>query len=271
MGKITASQFVCRAFTLLAIPALLAVVLAGCADNDEQNIPADLSLPVTGDHIDEFRSMHEISRTTWINGSVFGSSDYRVLKFDGESEFLVARNGNGNAFNPGKYSRFDWTTSNGALHYCQVAFAEDTAAAAEAVNPPDNRDPINGGCGAFPWTRLFSESIEVKGVYLDNFGGSHAVTQTLWDQSNATFTFIFHIIEADNTLDYLLAENDAANSFNPSLFSRFNWTTFNGSLFYCQSVFNAASPDDARAAPFPDPANPPVTGCGGFSWTNLTP
>ena len=74
--KIIARHSSRRRLTLIAIPALLTVVLAGCAGNDEE-IAAAPSIPITGDHIDEFGSVHEISRTTWINGSVFGTSDYR--------------------------------------------------------------------------------------------------------------------------------------------------------------------------------------------------
>ena len=256
---------------IILLLTISAMVVAGCGNDEANSNNSEIALGILGDHIDEYGSVHEISRTHWRNGSVYGNSEYRVLQIDTEVNYLVARNDDANAYNPGKYSRFDWTTHAGNLFYCQSAFAEDTALAAVNATPPDSTDPGTGGCAAFPWTQMPQGSIDVKGLYLDAFGGSHAITQTLWDQSDAIFTFLFHIIEADNSLGYLLAENDAANSFNPGFFSRFYWTTYLDNLYYCQDVFNAASPDDARAATPPDATDPTAGGCGGFSWTNLTP
>lgn len=255
-------------FLMLTISAMM---IAGCESEEATSNNSEIAYSILGNHIDEYGSVHEVSTTDWRNGSVYGNSEYRVLQIDTGSNFLVARNDDGNGFNPGKYSRFDWTTHAGNLYYCQSAFAEETALAALNATPPDTSDPGAGGCGGFPWTQMPQGSIEVMGVYQDAFGSSHAITQTLWDQSSAAFTFLFHIIEADNSPGYLLAENDAANSFNPGLFSRFYWTPYLDNLYYCQDVFDAASPDDARAATPPDATDPTTGGCGGFAWTNLTP
>lgn len=123
------------------------------------------------------------------------------------------------------------------------------------------------GCGS---SNNSPELLEIAGTYTDEFGGHHTITQTTWDSSDATFTFIFHILEFDNDLNFLVALNDSANSFNPGLYSRFMWTYANGNLYYCQDVFDATSETAARYAPFSDAGNL-TTGCGGFAWTNLTP
>ena len=68
-------------------------------------------------------------------------------------------------------------------------------------------------------------------------------------------------------MDYLIAENDAGNSYNPGLFSKFEWTMDNGDLYYCQSAYNAATAADAMNAAAD--ATDIAAGCGGFGWTGL--
>jgi hypothetical protein len=109
--------------------------------------------------------------------------------------------------------------------------------------------------------------LDITGTYVDEFGTTQTITQSAWSDS---FGDVFHILSYSNFQRYLIAQNDAANAFNPSLYSRFDWTMFSSDLYYCQSAFAAVDFDTALAASA-DPANPPVSGCGGFAWTNLTP
>jgi hypothetical protein len=111
-------------------------------------------------------------------------------------------------------------------------------------------------------------TLVIQGSYVDNFGGAHVITATMWDASGGGFTFIFHILEYDNSLDYIVAQNDPANSFNAGLFSRFSWTAVNGNLYYCQDVYDATTALAARSAPLPDNSDL-ASGCSGFSWTLL--
>ena len=109
--------------------------------------------------------------------------------------------------------------------------------------------------------------LNIIGTYVDEFGTTQTITQTTWSDS---FGDVFHILSYSNFQEYLIAQNDAANAFNPSLYSRFDWTRFNGDLYYCQSAFDAPDFNTALAASA-DPSNPSASGCGGFLWTNLTP
>ena len=115
-----------------------------------------------------------------------------------------------------------------------------------------------------------STQLEIIGTYTDEFGGPHTITATTWDASDGAYTLIFHILDFSNVQDYLVAHNDDANSFNAGLYSRFVWTYANGNLYYCQDIYDAATADAARSAPFPDKGDL-ASGCNGFSWTNLTP
>lgn len=106
---------------------------------------------------------------------------------------------------------------------------------------------------------------EVVGSYVDDFMGTHVITADTWTSG----TLVFHIETVDNAADYLIAENDAANEFNPSLWSRFDWHDEAGQLYFCQSVFDGASAD--AAAMGSADGSDLMMGCGGFGWSMLTP
>ena len=113
--------------------------------------------------------------------------------------------------------------------------------------------------------------IEIAGTYTDNFGGGHVIDDTSWTQTGFG-TSVFHISQYDNDSNFAIAQNDAANEYNPSLFSRFDWTTdSSGQLWFCQTAYDAATAADALATAAADTTDPATAGCGGFSWTMLTP
>jgi hypothetical protein len=114
--------------------------------------------------------------------------------------------------------------------------------------------------------------IEIAGAYVDEFGTSHTIDDTSWTQIyGASTPTVFAIESYDNDLDFAVAANDPADPFNPGLFSRFDWVDDGADLWYCQTTFSAASAEDAEATPRGDDTDPAAGGCGGFSWTLLTP
>ena len=135
-----------RAFALLAMAALIA--LAGCSDDDDE------VLEITGTYEDDFGTMHVITGSTWTQTPGDSTLIFKIVSFNNGQDFLVAQNDASNAFNPDLFSRFDWTTFESKLYQCQIAFAEETAAAAEAVTTADRTEPTAGGCGGFTWTGM---------------------------------------------------------------------------------------------------------------------
>lgn len=124
-----------------------------------------------------------------------------------------------------------------------------------------------GGCLPAENDGDFVAVPEIYGTYVDQFDGTHVIGKDTWDDG----FFLFHYVRVRNGLDYLIAQNDAGNSFNPNLFSRFDWTTDSGEqLYYCQAEFDAATADEAEANTTADRTNL-STGCGGFAWSELTP
>ena len=97
---------------------------------------------------------HTITAFKWLAAD----SRYDITEANDEEGWLVAQNHADNLWNPNLWSRFDWSWgSDGALWYCQTAYAAVSEAAALATAPPDATDPAVSGCSLFPWTSLEAE------------------------------------------------------------------------------------------------------------------
>ncbi len=121
----------------------------------------------------------------------------------------------------------------------------------------------SGGQAGEPTTRPNSD--DPRGVYVDDFGYPHRVTEQEWLSGESVFEFV----RFDSANDLALARNGESNPYNPNLFSRFEWVTDSPEgLFYCQSVYDADSEHEAADAPRAD-ANDLESGCGGFAWSQL--
>ncbi len=110
------------------------------------------------------------------------------------------------------------------------------------------------------------EGLEIVGEYIDDFMSEHSISEDQWVIGDSTF----EIDEYDNAQMWIIAQNAADNMFNPGLWSRFEWTWSGEQLYYCQSIFDAASLDDAKAGEGADP-NDLQAGCGMSPWSMLNP
>lgn len=118
--------------------------------------------------------------------------------------------------------------------------------------------------------------IEIAGDYAQLFGefpdqavfAYLSVTNTTWVDDFSAYT----IVTYDNEAQVAIAQNSGDNYYFPGLYSRFDWAvTDDGSLWYCQTAYDAASEADAAAVAAPDSSDPASTGCGSFPWTLLAP
>lgn len=139
-----------RLLPALCAMLLLALLAAGCADDSSSG------LEIAGSYMDDFGTSHEISDSAWMMdfGTGFGTATFAVLQFSNSADYLVAQNGAENAFNAELYSRFNWTTSEAELYFCQNPFAAESEAEAAGTDSVERDDPTAGGCGGFPWSRL---------------------------------------------------------------------------------------------------------------------
>ena len=114
-------------------------------------------------------------------------------------------------------------------------------------------------------TEEIPQDLTLAGTYVDNWGTEHTIDNDLWVQGSSAF----QIISYDNESGTLIAQNDSSNEYNPNLWSRFDWATVDGQLWYCQTAYAAESEDAAVSTPEADASAPAEAGCGGFSWTQL--
>ncbi len=112
-----------------------------------------------------------------------------------------------------------------------------------------------------------SSGLAITGNYVDDYGFTHVITDSLWTMAGQG---VFHITVISNPDQYLIAQNDAANQYSPNLWSRMDWFRSQGTLYYCQTRFDAESEAAALATAAPDNKNL-TDSCNGFAWTILTP
>jgi hypothetical protein len=77
--------------------------------------------------------------------------------------------------------------------------------------------------------------IALAGSWDDVYGGLNEITDTSWDLGYA----LFEIVSYDNDAHVAIAQNDAGNFYYPGLWSRFDWTTDDGEVYFCQTAFDA--------------------------------
>jgi hypothetical protein len=118
--------------------------LAACSLN--KTAPA-----IKGTYIDNFGGVQSISESYWTSSSLV----FEICSVDNARKRIIAQNDSRNQFNPGKFSRFEWTNFGNRLWYCQSVYDAPTATAADAAAPADPSNPVDGGCGGqFAWSTL---------------------------------------------------------------------------------------------------------------------
>jgi len=223
-------------------------------------VPMD-PVPFAGTWVDGWDTSHEISDEAW----QMGESGFSFVEVDAESMHIIAENDADNEYNPGKFSRFDWTVVDEVTWFCQTTYDADDADAARAVARADDSDPATGGCGTFAWSRLY-EPLPIRGDWVDNWGGSHTVKEWQWTSGESSFAVTAYDTEAG----WIVAQNAPDNEYNPDLWSRFEWTQADGQLYFCQVAYNAETEADALAAGPADDSDPANGGCSSFAWSELS-
>lgn len=127
----------------------------GGTEPDAGLTDAALAIPaIFGCYVDDFGGRHIVDRDEWVQPSSYGDTVVHFTVVDNAARFIVGQNDAVDSFNPGAYSRFEWTVHMGDLYMCQVAYDAASEAGALAAGPADANDPASGGCNGFPWSRL---------------------------------------------------------------------------------------------------------------------
>lgn len=82
-----------------------------------------------------------------------------VVSYDNDDNYAITQNPEDDQWNPSKFNRVVWTEPvDGSFWYCIVDFGLDSAEQALAsTTTADASDPVQGGCGGFPWTALSAD------------------------------------------------------------------------------------------------------------------
>ncbi|MFO0611708.1 MAG: hypothetical protein U0414_03905 [Polyangiaceae bacterium] len=111
-------------------------------------------LAINGKYVDDFTFEWLIASDLITLSGAGDVSTFHVQVYDNATFVIGAQNDAANLYNPGKFSRYDWTFVQSELYVCQTAFDKDTLADALATPAADPSDPANDGCGGFAWSKL---------------------------------------------------------------------------------------------------------------------
>jgi hypothetical protein len=109
----------------------------------------------------------------------------------------------------------------------------------------------------------------VIGTFEDDYGGSHAVSATIWIQGASTR---YHITRWAPEQQYLIAHNDASNKSDGGKWTRIDWLPLAGMPPYewafCFSTYDAptaAAAESTRVAK----RETPRSGCNAFPFSRM--
>lgn len=215
---------------------------------------------ISGTYASNFGGYEIISETTW--------NEMSISKIDLSARFGITKNSPTDKYNPAKFNKIVWTApASGSFYYCLVDYGLASADLAEKTSKSaDASTPDKSGCGGFSWTKLTStDAIAIAGKYNDNFGGKSVISSRYWDTA--------WMQKYDNAKRVAITQNSADDKYNPSKFSKVVWTAPTAGSFYtCMVDYGLDSADLAEnSTKTADDSAPDKSGCGGFSWTKMTP
>lgn len=107
------------------------------------------------------------------------------------------------------------------------------------------------------------------GQFEDDYELRYTITDSLFKMEERTK---IHITEWNFEEQYFIGQNDSLNQYDPLLYSRIDWTTFeNMQPFewgFCMSAYNAISIDSAVAVSTTN-REVPKTGCNGHPFSRM--
>ena len=213
-------------------------------------------LEFMGSWEDNYGALIEVQEDT----ITIGTSSFAISSYENAAGWVTAQNSSTNSHNPNLWSKFDWHMGE-VLYYCQIAYDASDEEIAMAINA-DSSD-LETGCNGFSWSILRTQ-IDVMGSYVDNLGNNHVISSFLWTSGES----ISAISTSSNEEGWAVAKNDSGNTYNPDLWSKFEWYYTTESVYYCQSSIDSADAETAQAV-MADRTDL-ETGCVGFSWNTLT-
>ena len=123
-----------------------------------QNIVAkkepDAKSLIIGNFMDDYKIHYSINDSLWTQ---FPKAKYRIIKWNAEKQYIIAKNDTNNQTEKNLYTRIDYMTFANMAPYewgfCLTAYDAQTSDAAEANEKADRTNPRKG-CNGFPFSRM---------------------------------------------------------------------------------------------------------------------
>ena len=194
-----------------------------------------------------------------------------------EPSFAVLQMPADDSWNPSKYLKTEFhSLPGGDWAYCDSIYGLDNASQALLAETSELYDAANAthGCGAtgFPHSLLTPYALPIRGTWATNFGATLTISNGAWESVHESWGTSIYRIEAygDN---WVLMQNSADDTWNPSKYSKVEWHTSGSGFGYCISVYDGSDSVSALSADTSaiyDAANA-TNGCNGFSHTFTSP
>ena len=234
-------------------------------DTDEETGDTDeVELAIIGEYDDSWGGSQIIDNYIWSSGGFY----FEISQYSNEEQIVITQNSANNEYNPSLWSKFQWTYDlQENLFYCQISY--DSAEEVDAIStPPADPTDLEAGCNGIGWTML-RIPLSISGLYVDDWEANHDITSFRWILGNyGSNSSIFQIVDTHDDEQWLVAQNGFNNEYNPSLWSKFEWTQSEETLYYCQSAYDADSLETAAEATAD--RSDLIGGCSGWAWSSLS-
>ena len=118
----------------------------------------------------------------------------------------------------------------------------------EPGNEPEN-EPSNEP-GNEPGNEPEDEPLEIIGIYYDQFGTEHSITQARWlINVEGPEEYVYTISQYSNSEGYLIGFNQTTDPNENGFWSRFDYQTSPDILQVCHTTYSAATEEEALNTP----------------------
>jgi hypothetical protein len=222
---------------------------------------------VQGTWVSNYGSYITVTDSTWYSVSSWGTSVSAIDRIT--PKFVIMQNAADDAWNPSKWTKNEYHKTDDGWAFCSSVYDAATAADAIAFDTSAiyDKDDAAAGCNGFGHTTVTAYAMPIAGSWTTNWGSSLTIDATSW-ASESSWGSSTYAIEAYGA-NFALMQNPADDAYNPSKWTKMEFTVDGTDFNYCQSIYSGATATAALTADtssFYDAANM-TAGCNGFGHT----
>jgi hypothetical protein len=189
-----------------------------------------------------FGSYLTITDTHWLGVSSYGASTYTINHFT--NSYVVMQNSAADSYNPSKFTKSEYHSTATGWAFCQSVYDGADAASTAAHDTSAIYDAADAtkGCNNFPHTLVEPYVLPIVGSWKDNYGAEITITEdeykTKSTYNGVTSESVYKILAFG--ANFLLMQNPADASYNPSKWTKQEFHMVGNDFGYCQSVYDGA-------------------------------